>query len=97
MRAWDSALFGAEGSVDVDVADDEDGLSADSPVRTIDSLTADETLIDDRSGGDADAPRIADAILYWLPSSNIESMAALTFRPQPQEVSRAILVRVDAR
>lgn len=101
MRAWDSALFGPPGSVDEDGAVDGprpvDGIPADIPPADgpvdIDSLTTDETVLDDRVSNNA--PRVTDALLYWLPASNIESMAALTFRPVPQKISRAILVRVD--
>ncbi|MFK7999097.1 MAG: hypothetical protein AB8H86_05850, partial [Polyangiales bacterium] len=93
MRAWDSALFGAAPS-----NENVDGIPADLPPATdhpvdIDSLTADETVIGDPRS--RNAPRVSDALLYWLPESNIESMAALSFRPQPQKISRAILVRVD--
>ena len=91
MRAWDSALFGEVGSIDGDIPA-ADGIPSDSPV---DVLTADETILDRRGG--QGAPRVTEALLYWLPSANIDAMAALTFRPQPQEVRRAILVRVDLR
>ncbi|MFT5358164.1 MAG: hypothetical protein ACI9KE_005401 [Polyangiales bacterium] len=94
MRAWDSALFGAQGSIDGELAD-EDGTPTDIPVRDIDSLTSDETILDRRVI--PGAPRVTDAILYWLPAAHIEAMSALTFRPAPQVVHRAILVRVDAR
>lgn len=98
MRAWDSALFGAASTGGADGDGPTDGIPADLPPAQdrpvdIDSLTADESVLHDPRSGDA--PRVSDALLYWLPDSNIESMAALSFRPEPQKVSRAILVRVD--
>lgn len=99
MRAWDTALFGAAPSGDNADGDGRvDGIPADLPPATdrpvdVDSLTADESVIGDPRS--RNAPRVRDALLYWLPESNIESMAGLTFRPEPQKISRAILVRVD--
>jgi hypothetical protein len=87
-RAWDTALFGRASSVD--------GDRTDRPVRPNDIIATDELSADDipaMAGG----PRIADAILYWLPADAIEGLARLEASPAPEHLRRAILVRADVR
>ncbi|MBW2462931.1 MAG: hypothetical protein JRH11_14860 [Deltaproteobacteria bacterium] len=103
MRAWDGALFGAAGSVDqVDGDDGVAGAAVDSPVmptdrRGIDDETSVDELTVDGIPNIFGGPRVADAILYWLPQDAIEGLAELEATPAPRHLRRAILVRADAR
>lgn len=91
-RAWWEALFGAAAATMTD-SEDEDG---DAPVRdrrSLDSLSdglvADETMIEDLPG----APRVPDALLYWLDDPAIDRIARLRATPEPAAIRRAFLVR----
>ncbi|MBW2461782.1 MAG: hypothetical protein JRH11_09055 [Deltaproteobacteria bacterium] len=48
---------------------------------------------DDRAYG----PRVADAILYWLPANAIEGLATVQAVPTPRHLRRAMLARVAVR
>ena len=82
-RAWDRALFGG-----LPQAVDEDVLRADEPVdpTSIDELTDDLPIAEG-------APRVRDALLYWLPDSAIEALARVEATPAPRGFARAFLVR----
>jgi hypothetical protein len=36
-----------------------------------------------------------DAVLFWMPRTHLDALAPLTIEPSPEQVSRALLVRVD--
>lgn len=40
-------------------------------------------------------PRVADALIFWLPRQDIDAIAALHFEPAPTALHRAMLVRLD--